>query len=50
MREAKIGNGYREWRFEMTITINPFVAGIVVTVLAEFVALIVYAIYKARKK
>ena len=34
----------------MNIYVNPFVAGIVATILAEFILLIVIAVVKGRKK
>lgn len=33
----------------MTVTVNPFVAGIFVTIFVEMLALIIYAIYASRK-
>jgi len=33
----------------MTITINPFVAGILATVIVEFIGLVAYAVYISHK-
>lgn len=34
----------------MTITINPFVAGVLATIIAEFLIIIIYGIVKSNKK
>ena len=33
----------------MTFTISPFVCGIIVTILTEFIAIIIYGIFAKRK-